>query len=122
MADLGAVAKDGTALGGMAGLFLGCIIRTNPAYAGSGLGDMSTATGGRIQGVVTENSVPIKDCIVLLYYRPSGVLIGRKRTDADGYYEFNGLIPTPNLYSVVVQDLAGGTQYNDQIKSLTTPG
>jgi hypothetical protein len=76
---------------------------------------------GIIRGIVTELGTPVANVKVLLYYRPTGVMIGRTWTNANGEYQFNNLIPEA-LYSVVAQDVSGGTQYNDQIKAIITPG
>jgi hypothetical protein len=120
MADLGTIGNPAVVIGG--GITDGEYVRVNPTYFGANLADMRPNLSGRIQGVVTENSIPVPGARVLLYWRPSGQLVGTSFTDGDGYYEFAGLIPDPGVYAVVVQDKAGGTQYNDQIKSLTTPG
>ena len=111
MADLGAVGYE---------IVHGPQAHTLPFYAKSGE-PAYTNQSGVIRGTITELGTPVPGVKVLLYYRPTGVLIGRTWTDADGFYEFTNLIPEA-LYSVVAQDVAGGTQYNDQIKAIITPG
>lgn len=75
-----------------------------------------------ISGTVSESGTPIADCMVLLYWRPTGMLIGKTSTAKDGTYTFAGLIGGSSEYVVVAQDKAGGTVYNEIIKSLLTPG
>lgn len=87
-----------------------------PWYRSSVPQDIAADQSGRFQGLVTELGTPIKDVKVLLYYRPTGMLVGKTWTDASGAFQFTGLIPQGDLYAVVAQDPAGGTVYNDQIK------
>ena len=74
-----------------------------------------------ISGVVTENGVPLANCLIHLHYRPDGACIGRTTSAADGTYSFTGLYADSN-YFIVFQDKAGGTVYNDIIQSQFTPG
>lgn len=75
-----------------------------------------------ISGRKTESTVPVKDATVKLYWRPTGCLCGKTGTDQFGYYEFTGLVAGVDQYQVVMEDKPTGTQYNDQIKSMLTPG
>lgn len=74
-----------------------------------------------ISGTVTENGVPLANCLIHLHYRPDGACIGRTWSAADGTYSFTGLYADGN-YFIVFQDKAGGTVYNDIIQSQFTPG
>lgn len=74
-----------------------------------------------ISGVVTENGVPLANCLIHLHYRPDGACIGRTWSAADGTYSFTGLYADGN-YFIVFQDKDGGTVYNDIIQSQFTPG
>lgn len=113
MADLGAVGYE---------VVHAPAAHTLPFYAQPGPPNSAYPNqSGIIRGTVTELGTPVQGVKVLLYFRPTGILIGRTWTDADGFYEFTNLIPDA-LYSVVAQDVAGGTQYNDQIKAIITPG
>lgn len=109
---------------------LGAIARTNrlsefrvfPLYRVASIFDAMPDLSGTLVGSITESGTPIPNAVVHLYFRTSGVLIGRTFSAADGSYSFSGLDPTTSQYYVVALDPAGGTQYNDQIKSLLTPG
>lgn len=76
---------------------------------------------GSISGSVAESGVgDVANCLVLLYWRESGHLIKRTWTNADGEFVFSKL-DTSKSYTVVAQDPAGGTQYNDLVYALVQP-
>lgn len=46
---------------------------------------------GTIGGVLTENNIPISNCMLYLYQSSTGVLAKRTVSDADGNFKFTGL-------------------------------
>jgi hypothetical protein len=82
---------------------------------------VSVPANGTISGIVTENSVILPFCDVLLYFRNTGALINRTKTNALGQFVFYDLDPTPpsnpdfGKYFVVALDPHGGNRYNAQI-------
>jgi hypothetical protein len=77
---------------------------------------------GSYSGVVTLDTVPVKNVAVTLQWRPTGQVIARKWTDENGAYTFTGLDPTtPESYRVICDDPTGGTLHNDQVLAQSTP-
>lgn len=58
------------------------------------------------------NDTPIYLCRVRLHYRISGVAIATTKTDANGFYRFEDLMPDAASYYVVAFDPDGGVNQN----------
>lgn len=82
---------------------------------------LTTDTTGKYRAVVTQNSVPLFNCMVLLYWRANHQLIARQRTATDGSFEFKFLIPIPADYFIVVLDPEGGVLQNALVYDRLTP-
>jgi hypothetical protein len=78
-----------------------------------------------LSGTVKESGVAQIGVIVRLYWRPNGLLVGSTFTDQYGAWSFSGLIKGTDgdtNYVVIALDPPTGTQYNDAIKALLSPG
>lgn len=115
MADLGAIARAPEAAGETQGYISG------PAYAGGTI-QTPLALSGSLSGTVSAGGTPVQGVKLYLYWRTSMQMVARSFTDAAGHYTFTGLPPVSNSFAIVAFDPAGGTVYNDQWKSLLTPG
>ncbi|QZI85843.1 hypothetical protein CPT_Suso_040 [Stenotrophomonas phage Suso] len=58
------------------------------------------------------NDTPIYLCRVRLHYRPNGVAIATTKTDRNGFYRFDDLMPDIAYYYVVAFDPDGGVNQN----------
>ena len=80
-----------------------------------------TPVNGVITGSVLENGTPIPHCTVCIYFRESGALISRARTDSTGAFSFGALDPTAlasvddGRYFIIALDPNGGVRYNAKI-------
>jgi hypothetical protein len=90
--------------------------------------DHSAATGsmgadslGVISGVVLENGVPVPNCIVYMYYRRNGAMVGRRYTPANGTFSFGGLRVGVRDYLVVALDPDAPPDYNSLIYDRIAP-
>lgn len=91
-------------------------------YGEGGAVEVAKSAAAHLSGVVMDSGTAVPYAAVRLYYRPTGVLIARARTDASGYFIFRGLdqADTGN-FQVVALDPEGGTQYNALVLDRLTP-
>lgn len=116
MADLGAVAKDFVEASKS-----GIYSMPFPNYAVTEIRDRLNQDAS-LGGTVYENGVPLKDCEVVVFWRPTMARIARAFTDANGDWLVSGLDPAKtDHYAVVIKDKAGGTVYNDGYYALPDP-
>lgn len=114
MSDLGAITRAPDVA------YQGSI--TGPGYAGGTI-TAPFALNGDLSGAVSAGGSPVVGAKLYLYWRASMQMIARAFTDASGNYSFSGIANTGSPdYTILAFDPAGGTQYNDQIMSLLTPG
>jgi len=100
------------------------ISKSAPSWAASSLFDINTPTHARIGGTVMQQGTPIPYAEVRLYWRETGALIQRTRSDALGAFEFKYLIDAPTaFYTLVALDPVGGDNQNalvfDKLQSYT---
>lgn len=86
------------------------------------------AETGRIEGVITTNGVVTPNSVVSLFYSPTGEILAKVKTDANGVYKFgkNGLRPVAldpldgAVYTVVAEHPTA--ERNAKITDRITPG
>jgi hypothetical protein len=111
MANLGAIGKSVSSFS----------VIEFPFYARADIAHRLNKDGSLVGHVVENNSTPIVNCAVFLFWRKTMARVGRTFTDKNGDYRFDGIDTDTNQYVAVVQDPDGGVQYNDQIRALAVP-
>lgn len=91
--------------------------RPMPVWAEDYRGLHNIPVTGELSGHVKVAGVAIQHAQVCLYYRPTGVLIARKTTDAAGAYSFSGLELTVDDYYIV----ALAPDYNARVFDAVVP-